>query len=175
MPSDDELVKLAVLVITRARDETPGASDEQIEQRAVELMCERVSRAREENREAGVDPLNLEQLDLVSREVTAVRELGERFGYGQVMQLCEQIWKEKEGTRGGELIHLHLTGPCASMMVRCPGPQHQESHPDYPHCDWCCGSHRVTKKVAEAITGPPPEPEPEPNDGPSRYEIMSED
>ena len=119
---------------------------------------------------------NLEQLDLVSREVTAVRELGERFGYGQVMQLCEQIWKEKEGTRGGEHTHLHLTGPCAIVLVRCPGPQHEEDHPDYPHCDWCCGAHRVTKRVAEAIMGEAMKKEYVPSvEGPSRFEVLASD
>jgi len=86
-------------------------------------------------------------------EEQAVRHLGDRIGYGRVMQLAEQIWSEKakaDNLTGSE----HTTGPCASMMEPCP---HLEDYPspdwfdDNGHCDWCCGAGRVTKRVAAAM------------------------
>jgi hypothetical protein len=82
-------------------------------------------------------------------ERNAVRQLGDLIGYGRMMQLAEQVWRSKlepDGLAGGE----HTTGPCAVMMVPCP---HPESGRDANgHCDWCCGSGRVTKKVLEAMS-----------------------
>lgn len=71
-------------------------------------------------------------------EEAAVRSLGDRIGYGRMMQLAEQIWNAK--APGGA----HTTGPCVSCMVPCPCTE--------PHrCDWCCGSRRVTERVAKAM------------------------
>jgi hypothetical protein len=80
--------------------------------------------------------------DLGAEEV-AVRDLGERIGYGRMMELAEQEWRTKlAGTgypSGGEFS----VGPCAADLVSCPCPANG--------CDWCCGTKRVTKKVLEAI------------------------
>ena len=83
-------------------------------------------------------------------EEQAVRHLGDRIGYGRVMQLAEQIWSEKakaEGMAGGEMT----TGPCALTMEPCPHLG-EDPRPDWfdvsGHCDWCCGAGRVTKRVA---------------------------
>jgi hypothetical protein len=35
-------------------------------------------------------------------EENMVRLIGDTIGYGRLMQLAESIWKQKEGTRGGE-------------------------------------------------------------------------
>ena len=84
---------------------------------------------------------------LEEREEAAVRALGEAFGYGRTMQLCEKLWREslvRQGLpAGGELS----VGPCVTFMVPCP-------HTGYDSpvaCDWCCGSGRVTKRVFQAM------------------------
>lgn len=83
---------------------------------------------------------------LDSKEKAIVRELGDRMGYGRIMQLCEEIWREKafaQGIGGNE----HTIGPCGFFMVPCPHPIKDESG----HCDICCGSGRVTKGVLAAV------------------------
>lgn len=82
-------------------------------------------------------------------EENAVRQLGNLIGYGRMMQLAEQEWrkmlKKEWGIEGGE----HTTGPCAALMVKCPHPENGKD--ENGHCDWCCGSGRVTKKVLAAM------------------------
>ena len=74
-----------------------------------------------------------------------VRALGERIGYGRVMQLAEQEWRRSAaaiGAPGSELT----VGACAGLLVPCPCPM-----PDVNgHCDWCCGTKRVTQRVSDA-------------------------
>lgn len=72
-------------------------------------------------------------------ERPVVRELGERIGYGRVMQLCEELWREKQP--GGE----HTVGPGGMFMVPCPHPEGG----NLVGCDWCCGSGRITRRIAE--------------------------
>lgn len=76
-------------------------------------------------------------------EKNAVRELGEMIGYGRVMQLCEQIWDRK--VAGAALS----VGPCTSTLIRCPHPE--SGRDEGGHCDWCCGSGRITRRVMVAI------------------------
>ncbi len=87
----------------------------------------------------------VEALDRMAKEEeSAVRELGDRIGYGRLMQLGEKLWREKLkplGLEGGE----HTTGPCATFMVPCPHPERDKNG----HCEWCCGAGRVTRRVAE--------------------------
>lgn len=73
----------------------------------------------------------------------AVRALGERIGFGHVMQLCNQLWRKVQP--GNE----HSIGPCAAFLVECP---HARIGIDASKCEWCCGTGRVTKRVAEAFT-----------------------
>lgn len=74
----------------------------------------------------------------------AVIALGQRIGFGRVMQLCEQLWGEIEGFRRG-----HLTvGPCDVFMVNCP---HPENNRIAVECEWCCGSGRVPIRVLMAM------------------------
>lgn len=81
----------------------------------------------------------------------AVTRLGKSIGFGALMQLAEQAWRDSlpEREKGDEFAH----GPCASALVRCPGCKPAREAGD--HCDWCCGSGRVTKRVAEAIASQP--------------------
>lgn len=74
------------------------------------------------------------------QEELHVRELGERIGYGRMMQLSEQIWNGK--IPGGA----HSVGPCVALLVRCKHPGSESAGT----CDWCCGSGRVTKRVLQA-------------------------
>lgn len=75
-------------------------------------------------------------------EAPLVYELGERIGYGRLMQLAEQLWA-KSADAGGRPGANHTCGPCAALLVPCT---HQG---DEPHkCDWCAGTGRVTKHVA---------------------------
>ncbi len=78
-------------------------------------------------------------------EEAIVRDVGERFGYGRTMQLCEHLWSRKlaaAGMSGGE----HSVGPCVALLVACPHLERDEND----HCNWCCGSGRVTQRVLKA-------------------------
>lgn len=81
-------------------------------------------------------------LTLNKVEELAVRELGQKIGFGRIMQLCEQLWREELATanmQGGEFAH----GPCTAFLVPCPCKTGS--------CDWCCGAGRVTKRVRKAM------------------------
>jgi hypothetical protein len=73
----------------------------------------------------------------------AVVLLGENIGYGHVMQLAEQAWRERNELRG-ELGSEHTVGPCAFFLVPCGCMPHPVN------CEWCCGSGRVTARVRKA-------------------------
>jgi hypothetical protein len=81
-------------------------------------------------------------------EKELVRQIGDAIGYGRTMQLCEEIWHEKEIAEGrehasGALVH----GPCRAFMVPCP-----HTIKDWNgHCDICCGAGRITKGVAKLL------------------------
>jgi hypothetical protein len=82
-----------------------------------------------------------------TEEEKAARLLGERIGFGRMMQLGEKLWRESLGDlRGGEFS----IGPSVAVLVPCPHPDKTE------HCDWCCGSGRVTKRVLAAMDRRPP-------------------
>lgn len=77
-----------------------------------------------------------------SAEREAVRRLAEEqgIGYGNMMSLARDLWREmlekKFGLGGGEFA----VGPCVVGTVPCGC--------DRPHeCDWCCGCGWLTKHV----------------------------
>ncbi len=85
--------------------------------------------------------------DMNAKEKTFIKELGERMGWGRVMQLSEECWRESShanGFKGSELT----VGPCGFFMVPCP----HTIKDDHGHCDICCGSGRITKGVLDIIT-----------------------
>lgn len=85
-----------------------------------------------------------EEIDrLRQTEKARVRSLGSAIGYGRLMQLAEEIW---DGIRPG-VGEAYSVGCCTCFLVECP----HEVDEDNPHCDWCCGSGRVTKRVAQEI------------------------
>lgn len=79
---------------------------------------------------------------LAAKEKAAVTALGDQIGYGRIMQLCEEIWGEKDGN-GGQFRH----GPCVAMTVPCGCKIRHK-------CDWCCGAGWLTahvKKVKDQL------------------------
>lgn len=77
-------------------------------------------------------------------EEKAVRALGGNIGFGRIMHLAEKLWNEL--TPGGGFS----VGPCSGTMVKCPCPRGERDKTGQ-HCEVCCGSGRITKRVAELI------------------------
>lgn len=77
-------------------------------------------------------------------EEKAARLLGERMGFGRMMQLGQKLWRESLGDLAGGEFSI---GPCVAVLVPCPHPGNIQAG----DCDWCCGSGRVTKKVLAAM------------------------
>jgi hypothetical protein len=76
-------------------------------------------------------------------EKADVQDLGDRIGYGRMMQLAQECWRESLVAQrypgfppGMEFQY----GPCVSETVPC-GCGHVSA------CDWCCGAGWLTKKV----------------------------
>lgn len=80
-------------------------------------------------------------------EKALVKDLGDKIGYGNLMQLCEIAWREKliaEGMKpGGEFAY----GPCAAFMVTCEHAIKDENG----HCELCCGAGRISKGVKQLV------------------------
>lgn len=77
-----------------------------------------------------------------AQEKILIRDLGLKMGWGRIMQLSEECWKEYADEKGYTGLQ-HTTGPCAAFMVPCHHPIKDESG----HCDICCGAGRITKGV----------------------------
>ncbi len=85
------------------------------------------------------------------QEEAYVKVMGEKIGFGRMMQLGEKLWREHLGPlgiAGGE----HSVGPCVALLVQCPHPDVEDATAG--GCDWCCGSGRVTKRVLDAMNEP---------------------
>lgn len=74
-------------------------------------------------------------------ESRLVRELGNRIGFGRLMQLAQQEWRRTTEFPGSEFAY----GPCVSGTVVCGCVSYNQA----PTCDWCNGSGWLTKKVRE--------------------------
>lgn len=73
----------------------------------------------------------------------AVKKLGEQLGYGRIMQLCEELWRDEiksTAHEGGEFT----IGCDSAMLDECDCTVSNK-------CDWCCGIGRVTEKVKQAM------------------------
>lgn len=71
-----------------------------------------------------------------------VKELGEKIGYGNMMQLASDLWREylsTMGLAGGEFT----VGPCRQMMVECK----HTIKDDNGHCELCCGTGLIVQYV----------------------------
>lgn len=86
-----------------------------------------------------------ERIQYINRlQKNRVKSIGDDIGYGRLMQLAEEIWDEIRPGTGAA----HSVGCCTYFLVRCPHPEVDEEN---IHCDWCCGSGRVTKRVAQEL------------------------
>jgi hypothetical protein len=73
-------------------------------------------------------------------EKRLVKKIGEVIGYGNMMELASQLWRESLKESGYPVGGEHVVGPCAALTVPCGCEK--------PHkCDWCCGSGWLTKHV----------------------------
>ncbi len=75
--------------------------------------------------------------------------------FGELMRQAEagwRLWLAGQGhPPGGEFA----VGPCAGMLVSCQCATEAEPQLDENgHCEWCCGTRRVTQKVREAQGAP---------------------
>lgn len=71
-----------------------------------------------------------------------VRRLGADIGYGNMMVLARDCWRESLAAKGYPLGGEHSVGPCIACTVPCDCPDRR--------CDWCCGSGWLTERVKEA-------------------------
>lgn len=75
-------------------------------------------------------------------EEAEVEYLGDRIGYGRLMQAAATVWLRKD-PRGACIkgTARALTVPCVCVVSgQSPG-----------NCDWCCGVGLVTERVMRAI------------------------
>jgi len=73
-----------------------------------------------------------------------IRALCERIGYGNVMASASRLWAlkcDEENTPRSNF----MVGPCELLTVKCPHP----TLDDNGHCEWCCGTGWLTKRVFE--------------------------
>jgi len=73
------------------------------------------------------------------QEKPLVKALGDAIGYGRLMQLTEETWREKTKFKGSEFT----VGACVSFMVPCD----HSIKDGNGHCELCCGAGRITKGV----------------------------
>ena len=71
-----------------------------------------------------------------------VRRLGADIGYGNMMVLARDCWRESLAAKDYPLGGEHSVGPCVALTVPCDCRDGM--------CDWCCGSGWLTKRVKEA-------------------------
>jgi hypothetical protein len=80
-----------------------------------------------------------EQDGEVNGEREAVRRLGERIGYGNMMQLASELWHELEP--GGAF----QVGPCFATPCRCGHPSRSHDEESGHRCVECaCKYFRET-------------------------------
>jgi hypothetical protein len=93
---------------------------------------------REYNRQREMDKgTDMPSIDIPAD--TLLKAICESIGYGRVMQLAAQLWKDKDGKRS-------LTvGPYATFMVPCDHPIKDNNG----HCEVCCGVGQVTEWVSK--------------------------
>ena len=82
-----------------------------------------------------------------------IEALCERIGYGNVISSASRLWGQKNDRENMPRTNFTV-GPCESMTVPCPHPTQDRNG----HCNWCCGSGWLTKRVAELAASmfPPP-------------------
>jgi len=75
-------------------------------------------------------------------EKETIKKYGILIGFGRIMQLAQECWREwlqeQNLPAGGELA----IGPAVALTVPCGCKKPSK-------CAWCCGSGWLTKKVKE--------------------------
>jgi hypothetical protein len=84
-------------------------------------------------------------MDIESLEKRTIMALGAQMGFGRIMQLAQEGWKESLEQSGYPSGGEFAFGPCVSMTVPC-------GCEDPVECEWCCGSGHLTKRVKLAKT-----------------------
>lgn len=102
--------------------------------------------------EREMEKIMLAQAPMRAAERQAVRKLGDSIGYGNLMSTASDVWASlarANKTDGSNFV----VGPCAAMVETCPHEfDASEKFLDKNgHCDWCCGSGWVTKRVGDAM------------------------
>ncbi len=72
-----------------------------------------------------------------AEEKKFIKQVGERIGYGRIMQIGQELWREQleeMGLAGGEFA----SGPCVASTVPCGCKD---------SCGWCCGAGWLTEHV----------------------------
>lgn len=80
-------------------------------------------------------------------ERDVVRFFGKSIGYGRLMQLASELWRENLINSGYPPGGEFTLGPCKAMTVPC---SHIISDAN-GHCDVCCGAGRITEWVSRAV------------------------
>lgn len=75
-------------------------------------------------------------------EEAEVERLGDRIGYGRLMQAASTVWGRKDSQ------FVCIKGPPRLLTVPCVCVLGGESP---GNCDWCCGVGLVTERVMRAI------------------------
>ena len=83
--------------------------------------------------------------DKVEAAENRVLNACEFIGYGRVMQLASDAWKEKAKIKNQDGMGL-VIGPHVGMVEPC-GCDPEQS------CEWCCGSGWLTKHVKKLKEG----------------------
>jgi hypothetical protein len=77
---------------------------------------------------------------IVAQAKAAVKQLGDQIGYGLMMQLTHECWREAAAAHGLPPGSAHTCGPCADLTVPCGCNG---------GCNWCEGCGWLTQKVKE--------------------------
>ena len=75
-------------------------------------------------------------------EMKLVEVLGAQIGFGNMMSLATEAWRQSLLAKGYPVGGEFVVGPCRAMVVSCHDCQRHE-------CDWCCGSGWLTEHVNE--------------------------
>ena len=78
----------------------------------------------------------------IENEKSSVNLLGQMIGFGNMMYLASECWRESLAEKGYPVGAEFQVGTCVLLTTPCGC----ESPKD---CDWCCGSGWLTKKVKE--------------------------
>lgn len=88
---------------------------------------------------------------LGDREYNIVYTLGETMGFGRIMQLAEECWRDYLKKNGYPEGSEHTTGPCKCFIIPCVCREEGNEEMKEAGCDWCFGCGKLTKTVYELV------------------------